>query len=114
MTIEDISAVGRIVDAAFEAGANNVDRLSYTLKDPEAAQTQALKAASAKARARATAMAEGLGLRVGEVLSVVEGAQVERDSLELSRYSANVSATPVMAGTIDVSAAVTVVYALKR
>jgi uncharacterized protein YggE len=119
VVVGDISAVGRIFDAALEAGANTVEGLTYALKDPEAAQNQALKAASAKARARATAMAEGQGLRVGDVVSVVEGAPSERpDYLELAmatnRRSANIVATPILAGTINVAAIVTVVYALKR
>jgi uncharacterized protein YggE len=118
VVVGDVSAVGRIFDAALEAGANTVEGLTYTLKDPETAQRQALKAASAKARARATAMAEGQGLHVGDVLSVVEGAPVERPELAMLsgpvyRDTGNVP-TQVLPGTIDVSATVTVVYALKR
>jgi uncharacterized protein YggE len=119
VVVGDVSAVGRIFDAALEAGANTVEGLTYTLKDPEAAQKQALKAASAKARARATAMAEGQGLHVGEVLSVVEGAPVDRPEFldgapRAYRLSANIVPTQVLPGSIDVSATVTVVYALKR
>ena len=63
-------------------------------------------------------MAEGQGMRVGEVVSVSEG---ERDGLFsefqdkslLHRYSANVVPMPLEPGSIQVSATVTVVFALK-
>src|SRR3954468_10208078 len=71
--VTNTKLVGRLLDLAFAAGANTVDRVQFTLKDAEAAQNAALRQASAKARARANAMAEGQGLRVGDVLLVSEG-----------------------------------------
>jgi uncharacterized protein YggE len=112
-------AVGRLLDVAFEAGANTVERVELTLKDPEAAQNQALRAASAKARARATAVAEGQGLRIGDVISLSEGDGEEPFDKLLGkglRYkaSANVMATPIEPGSVEVTATVTVVFALGR
>ena len=44
-------------NAACEAGANNINRLVFTLKDEEAARLDALRQASAKAKAKAKATA---------------------------------------------------------
>jgi uncharacterized protein YggE len=111
----NIRAAARLLDVAFEAGANTVERVDFTLKDPAVAQNQALRGASAKARARAVAMAEGQGLRVGDVLSVSEG-DTEAGEL-LKSYQSNLRRSVRLvpeAGAIDVSATVTVVFALKR
>jgi uncharacterized protein len=48
----DVNSVGRILDAAFKLGSNNVQRVAFLLKDQEPAQTEALKQATAKARGR--------------------------------------------------------------
>jgi uncharacterized protein YggE len=116
--VANTRAVGRLLDLAFQAGANTVERVGFTLKDPEAAQNQALRAASAKARTRATAMAEGQGLRVGEVISVSEGEGFDSSvpfegAYEKYKARANVLATPLEAGSIEVTATVTVLFALK-
>jgi uncharacterized protein len=111
--VADTKAVGRLLDRAFQAGANTVERVEFTLKDPEAAQNAALRAASGKARARATAMADGLGLRVGQVISVSEGNRAE------SSFAGNVmlrseknEAMPIEAGAVEVTATVTVIFAV--
>jgi hypothetical protein len=114
----NIKGVGRLLDLAFQAGANTAERVDFGLKNPEAAQNEALRAASAKARARATAIAEGQGLRVGEVLSVSEGERYDaavafEGGAKLEKgatYAANVTIEP---GSIEITEAVTVVFALK-
>jgi uncharacterized protein YggE len=114
-------AVGKLLDLAFASGANTVDRVQFTLKDPEAAQNAALKQASAKARARATAMAEGQGLRAGDVLMVSEGERefpmgvpmeglAREEKAFAGRVAGNVQVEP---GSIEVWGTVTVVFALK-
>jgi uncharacterized protein len=114
--VANIKSVGRLLDLAFQAGANTAERVGFTLKDSEAAQNAALRAASAKARARATAIAEGQGLRVGEVVSVSEGAQ-EEDFADKTLKRATVASynatMPVEPGSVEVTATVTVTFALK-
>ncbi len=117
--VTNIRAVGRLLDLAFQAGANTVDEVDFTLRDPEAAQNQALRDASAKVRARASAMAEGQGMRVGDVVSVSEGqrdgllAAMEGGGFDSYRRGANVVRMPIEPGSIEVTAIVTVIFALK-
>jgi uncharacterized protein YggE len=110
----NVSAVGRLLDAALQAGANNVEQVGFTLKDPETARNQALRLASVKARARAAAIAEGQGLHVGEVISMTEGEGIDAfDKREVERFkmvSANVS---IESGSLEVTGTVTVTFALK-
>jgi len=114
----NIKAVGNLLDVAFQAGATTADELQFTVKDPEAAQNQALREASAKARARATAMAEGQGLHVGDVVSVTEGQSYGDNGVEGVSLRANLVANAnqsasIESGSIAVTATVTVVFALK-
>ena len=102
-----------VLDVAFQAGANTVESVTFTLKDPEAAQNAALRSASAKARARATAMAEGQGLRVGDVIAVSECAHDGGPIEGGFPKAAMLRSASVEPGSIEVTATVTVVYALK-
>ncbi|HEY1233576.1 MAG TPA: SIMPL domain-containing protein, partial [Candidatus Binatia bacterium] len=69
----NLDLVGRLIDSAMQAGANNINRLVFTLKDEQAAQLEALRAASAKAKAKAEAIAGSLGLKIVKIAAVTEG-----------------------------------------
>ena len=104
----DLAQVGKIIDVATQAGANNIQALRFTLKDEQAARAQALKEAALKARTKADALASALGLRVQRVLFVEEHIQggpipvYTRAAME-----AGAAQTPVEPGTIDVRATIT-------
>jgi uncharacterized protein YggE len=116
----NVRAVGRLLDVAFGAGANTVEQVGFTLKDPEAVQNQALRAASAKARARAAAIADAQGLRVGDVMSMTEGDRGETflpleglAGYRRAKANEQVLAMAVEPGSVEVVATVTVIFALK-
>jgi uncharacterized protein YggE len=112
--VPDVNAVGRLMDRAFKLGANTVQKVSFTLKDPEPAQTEALRAAAAKARGRANAMASALGLKVAHVMSVSESQQgfTPWDGTESAQMMRANVGTPVEAGSLEIRASVTVVFAI--
>ena len=70
--LDDINAVGPLLDAAVGAGANTSWGVNYGLKDQSAARSQALKAALADARKHANDMAAALGLRITGVAAAEE------------------------------------------
>jgi hypothetical protein len=109
VTLNDLTRIGQVIDAATQSGANYVQRLQFTLKDEQAAQSQALRAAVVKANAQADALAQALGLKIVRVLSVVEssgGVQPIMRDVALARAEAATS-TPVEPGAIEVRATVT-------
>jgi uncharacterized protein YggE len=114
----DVNAAGRILDAAFKLGANNVQRVAFLLKDQEPAQAEALKQAAGKARGRASAMASALGLKVGPVVTISEGyaeaMPIEGGAEAGLMRTMKMPATPIEAGSLEVRATVTVVFALGR
>src|SRR5438034_2397761 len=69
VTTTDLSIIGKLIDAANQAGANSVGGLSFGLQDPEPRVQQALAQATKQAMAHAGAIAAGLGASLGPVLS---------------------------------------------
>lgn len=78
VTVRDIEKASAVLDAAIEAGANQVYGVTYTVSDDQAWQSQAREEAIADAGARAEEYAQLLGMELGEALSVSEviGSQV--------------------------------------
>ncbi|MGI8744902.1 MAG: SIMPL domain-containing protein [Bryobacteraceae bacterium] len=99
----DLTIVGKAIDTATQAGANNIQSLQFTLKDDQPARMQALKAASQQAKAHAEAIASGVGARTGAVLALKEDNS--RDVTPL--FAALSTATPVQPGALVVTATVT-------
>jgi len=109
----NLESVGKLIDAAMQSGANNINRLVFTLKDEQNAQLQALRIASQKAKAKTDEMAAALGLKAARVLSLVEGERGFRPlpvpQLRTAQMEATPAApTPVEAGTIEVRSTVTI------
>lgn len=103
VTTSDLASLGKVIDTATQAGANQVQGVYFTLKDEQPARAQALRLAAIKARAQTDAIASGLGVRTGAIISAQEGV-----SYPLPMATANSApSTPVVPGTLDVQATVT-------
>lgn len=116
VTCNDLSSVGKVIDAATEGGANEIQRLQFSLKDEGPARARALRQAALEARMNAEAMAAALGLRLGKVILVEQGSpSVIRPMYEPMMAAARAGSvpTPVDAGTIEVHATVTLTVALE-
>lgn len=103
--INDLSTTGRVIDTATQSGATRIDGLQFTLKDDQAARTQALRLATLKAKAKADGIAAGLGQRTGAVITVQESGAVIQP-LDV-RGLAAAPATPIQPGQLDIQATVT-------
>ena len=108
--LDDLGRVGRVIDAATQAGSNNVQDIRFALRDEEMPRAEALREAAQNARRDAEALAGALDLRIVRVLAVGEQAPEVRPlplyAQRMSVAAAPAPATPVEAGTIDVSATV--------
>jgi uncharacterized protein YggE len=106
--------VGKMIDAAMQAGANNINRLAFTLKDEESARLDALKQATAKAKVKAEAIAASLGLKIVRIASITEGERSFQPvfrAVPMARGEALAAAapTPIEQGTVDVRSSVSLV-----
>ncbi len=107
-----LSNVGKLIDTAMRSGANQVQRLIFTLKDEQAAQQEALREATAKAKRKADEIARALRIKILRVFSVTESGQGFRPLMAEGptlRAEAMAAPTPIMAGTIEVRSTVTLV-----
>lgn len=109
--LDDLKRIGRVIDAATQAGSNNVQNIRFALRDEQAAHDEALRQAALKARRDVATLAGALDLKVVRVLTVdEEGAGMApvypRMAVRMELQAA-APATPVEAGTLDVSATVT-------
>jgi uncharacterized protein len=101
----NLAQVGRLIDGAMQAGANNVNRLVFTLKDEQAAQLEALRTATAKAKTKAEAIAASLGLKIVRIASINEGERTVQPIFRqamAARAEAAPAPTPVEPGTVEV------------
>jgi uncharacterized protein len=109
VTTINLNLVGPLIDAANQAGANNVSGLSFSLQDPDPVLQQALGKASKQALVHAGAIAQGLGAKTGAVISAQEGGGV----IPIGRDGGTAAATtPIQTGTVNVYATVSVMVQL--
>lgn len=104
VTLDDLTQIGKVIDATTASGANRIQNLQFTLKDEQAAQLQALREAAVKARRKAEALAFALGLKITRVLSVVESSPVSIPARDVAYARAEAASTPIEPGTIEVRA----------
>jgi hypothetical protein len=115
VTQDDLSNIGAVIDAGTRGGANQVERIRFTMKDESAAKTQALRGAALEARAKANALAGALGVQIVRILVVEESGPPPRPVFDLAfAKGAGSSTTPILPGAIDTTANVTLTVELRR
>jgi uncharacterized protein YggE len=111
VTLDDLARIGDCIDDATRGGANRVQGIQWTLRDQDTVRAQALREAATRARAEAQVIAAALDLRILRVLTVKESSPqiVPVRHMAVARVTAGATEapTPVEAGTLDVSATVT-------
>ena len=111
VVLSDVSLAARVIDSVVQSGANQVQKVQFGLKNPQAARSQALREAGAQAKANAEAIAAGLGVKIMRVLSAEEYEPVEEfGAMKKSPpppAAGAVVATQLETGAIEVTAAVT-------
>jgi uncharacterized protein YggE len=117
--IRNIDDTGDLVDAAIVAGGNlaRVDNLVFTIDDSTALQEEARRKAVADARSRAETLADAGGVELGDARAITESGDVgafdfaER-GLALPA-AADLAASPIQVGELEVRVDVQVVFDLK-
>jgi uncharacterized protein YggE len=111
VTLGDLTRVGAVIDAASQAGANNVDGISFTLRKDRPARSEALSEATRAAIAKAQVLAQALGGHVARIVEVQESGTMPRpiqqfDGTETLRAA---QTTPIEVGTLDIRSQVQLV-----
>ncbi|MBA3439940.1 MAG: SIMPL domain-containing protein [Pyrinomonadaceae bacterium] len=108
--MSDLTKVGAVIDGASQAGANNVENLSFTLRQDRPARDQALTEATREALSKAQTMAQALGGRVVRIVEVQEANAlrppiIAYDEMRRSRASGTMQMgepTPIEIGSLDI------------
>lgn len=102
--VEDVKKLGGAIDAVVKAGINQIDGISFGLKDPSVAEDQARQAAIKTLTARAELYARSLGKAVKRVKSLNESASLNAPA-PIPMYRAKMEmaadATPVAGGEVS-------------
>lgn len=114
--VEDVDAIGAVIDTATNAGANRVLGVEFIAANDPYARAKALTAAVYDARNTAEKMAEAAGMRLGPAVEIVEQSdwRPKMESATMMRASADTEQTPVFAGEAVMEVSVHSVWMLKR
>ena len=104
------AAAGSTIDDAVKAGANQVYGPTPLAADSDALYDKALAEAVADAREHAKALATAAGATLGAVVSVAESGSAPMPFAE--KAAADAAATPVVPGSQETTATVTVTFEL--
>src|SRR5690242_9332542 len=110
VTLSDLTKVGSVIDAAAQAGANDVAGIAFTLRQDRPARDRALSEATQVAMSKARVIAQALGGRVVRVVEVQEEGFQQRPPVpfiagDIAMAKASV-ATPIEVGSLDVTSKV--------
>jgi uncharacterized protein YggE len=111
-TIKELAKAGAVIDAAVNAGANQVYGPSLSRGDQGELYRQALKAAVANARASAQALADAANVSLGRVTAIIEGGGAPQPLPYAAADKAMAESTPIEPGTQETAATVTVTFAI--
>ena len=110
VTLNDLKKVGTVIDAASQAGSNDISGIAFTLREDRPARDRALQQATQEAMSKAEVIARALGRKVTRIVEVqeegfirppqpiyaTEGFMAKRDNV----------ATPVEVGSLDITSRV--------
>ena len=110
--VRDLAALGGVLDAVIEDGANDFNGLRFGLQDSAPLMDEARQRAVADAMDRAKLLAGAAGVTLGPVLSIDEhgGGSVAPMAEMAMRMSA--AGAPVAAGELTITANVAMVFAI--
>jgi hypothetical protein len=110
-TVRNLARIGAIIDAAVDAGANQVSGPNLVRSSATSLYRVALRAAVADARGKARTIAAASGLHIRRITDVSESSAAPSPTPLTAKASADAS-TPVETGSTLVEATVTVTFAV--
>lgn len=111
VTIHDLAKAGSILDAASNAGANDVYGPTLTRSDQDGLQAKALRAAVDDARTKARVLAEAAGVRLGGVTAITEGGD-EPMPVYAADLAKRAPSAPIEPGKQETQAMVRVTFSI--
>jgi uncharacterized protein YggE len=105
VTISDLTKVGAVIDAAGQAGANDVGGIAFTLRQDRPARDKALGEATREALSKAQVIAQALNGRVSRIVEIQEdGFQRPQPIYQPQEFAMQraQATTPIEVGSLDI------------
>lgn len=113
VTLSDLTKIGSVIDAAAQAGSNDVSGISFTLRQDRPARDRALGEATREAMSKAQVIAQALGGRVVRIVEVQEEGFQQRPPVPVYQtenfLAKSAAATPIEVGSLEISSRVQVI-----
>jgi hypothetical protein len=113
VTMSDLNKIGNVIDAAAQAGSNDVSGIAFTLRQDRPARDRALGEATREAMSKAQVIAQALGGRVLRIVEVQEDGFQQRPPVPIyqteSFATAAKVATPIEVGSLEINSRVQVI-----
>ncbi|HJP90422.1 MAG TPA: SIMPL domain-containing protein [Pyrinomonadaceae bacterium] len=110
VTTSDLNKLGTIIDAAAQAGSNDVSGIAFTLRQDRPARDRALSEATREAMSKARVIAQALGGRVVRIVEVQEEGfqrpQPVYQTADTFMAKREAVATPIEVGSLDITSRV--------
>lgn len=117
ITVHELNRVGELLDAAVDAGVNQVQGVSFTVEDSAQARREALAKAVRDARDKADSMAGAAGVNIVRVRAVAEGGTsmppVLMRQAKVEDAGTASAPTPVIPGDLTIRATVSVTFDIR-
>lgn len=114
VTVRELDQFGEVLDAAVQAGANNISDIQFDVADRSALNAKALAAAVEDARARAEILADAAGVELVQVLSLDSfGSSPVFAAQRVSLEFAEAADIPIAPGQIQITVDVNVRYEIQ-
>lgn len=110
--VHGVDKVGAVLDALVGAGANELGGISFGIAEPAPLLDEARRKAIADARRKAELYAAAAGVVLGRVTQIDEAGGGAPVPVAYGRMMAEAAAAPVAPGQLDLSASVTVRFAI--
>ena len=111
--VSDVEDAPKLIDAAAEAGANQILGPGLSSSNAEALYRQALAKAVDAARLNAEALAKASGRALGSITTIVENGSTPPEPMYRTAAQAADSSTPIVPGEQTTSATVSVTFSLR-
>ena len=120
VTMGDLTKVGAVIDAAAQAGSNEVAGIAFTLRQDRQARDRALSEATRQAMSKAQVIAQALGGRVTRVVEVQEEGfrppqpYYRMEAMATVQSGVGSVPTPVEVGTLEIMSRVQVIAEVEQ
>lgn len=111
VTIRKTDQIAALIEAAVQAGANNIYGINFSVADPAPMMSEARSKAITDARTKAEALAKAAGVKLGRIISISETPFGFPQPVFADARAGG--AAPIEAGELQVTAQVQVIFAIE-